>query len=144
MDSQHSSPAASSKRRSSNKSGGSNKSGSSNGSSGSAKKSVVPPQEENKHRTIQDEDLGKLSKAEKEMMKVDWSEFKDDVSKKQLISQIDKAIKRRHRLYISDDPEEAKRIENFRLRVQKFKPFKIGALLLYCLLPFFEKPGWCI
>lgn len=48
------------------------------------------------------------------------------------------------RLYISDDPAEREKIANFRKQYYRYKPLKIVALTLYILLPFFEKPGWCI
>ena len=77
-------------------------------------------------------------------MKEDWSNFKEDVSMKTLINTLDRAIKRRRRLYISNDKEESLYIENFRKQYDRYKPLKIIALTLYMILPFFEKPGWCI
>ena len=56
-------------------------------------------------KTIANKKLGKLTAEEKELMKHDWKEFTGDVSKQNLINSLDKAIKRRRRLYISDDPE---------------------------------------
>lgn len=64
--------------------------------------------------TIANKKLGKLTKKEKELFKSDWSEFKADVSMKNLINALDKSIKRRRRLYISDNPEETERINAFR------------------------------
>ena len=58
-----------------------------------------------KLKTIANKKLGKLTAEEKELMKHDWKEFTGDVSKQNLINSLDKAIKRRRRLYISDDPE---------------------------------------
>ena len=63
---------------------------------------------------------------------------------KNLIASLDKAIKRRMRIYLSDDPEEMQKIENFRKLYNKLKPLKLVALFVYMILPFFEKPGWCI
>ena len=63
---------------------------------------------------------------------------------KNLIASLDKAIKRRMRIYISDDPEEMQKIENFRKLYNKLKPLKLVALFVYMIMPFFEKPGWCI
>ena len=36
------------------------------------------------------------------------------------------------------------KIENFRKLYNKLKPLKLVALFVYMVLPFFEKPGWCI
>lgn len=47
-------------------------------------------------------------------MDMDWGEFKADVSMKTLISDLDKAIKRRMRLYISEDETETAKIAAFR------------------------------
>ena len=91
-----------------------------------------------------DVDIGELTKPEKELMEQDWGEFKSDVSMKQLINQLDRAIKRRHRLYLSDDPEESARIAEFQKQYKRYKPVKLIALTLYVLLPIMEKPGWCI
>jgi len=63
---------------------------------------------------------------------------------KQLISVIDRSIKRRNRLFIGETEEETKQIQEKRERIQWWKPVKLIALTLYMLLPFFEKPGWCI
>ena len=63
---------------------------------------------------------------------------------KNLIASLDKAIKRRMRIYISDDPEEMQKIENFRKLYNKLKPLKLVALFVYMIMPFLEKPGWCI
>ena len=63
---------------------------------------------------------------------------------KNLIASLDKAIKRRMRIYKCDDPEEMEKIENFRKLYNRLKPLKLVALFLYMVLPFLEKPGWCI
>ena len=63
---------------------------------------------------------------------------------KNLIASLDKAIKRRMRIYKCDDKDEMQKIENFRKLYNKMKPLKLVALFLYMILPFFEKPGWCI
>jgi len=63
---------------------------------------------------------------------------------KQLISVIDRSIKRRNRLFIGENEEETKLIQEKRERIQWWKPVKLIALTLYILLPFFEKPGWCL
>ena len=47
-------------------------------------------------------------------MDADWSEFKNDVSMKTLVNTLDRAIKRRRRLYISNDDIETEYIRNFR------------------------------
>lgn len=73
-----------------------------------------------------------------------WADFKGDVSMKTLINQLDTAIKRRRRLYYHEDPEENQRIQNFNVTYKRFKPIKLIAMVLYIILPFFEKPGWCI
>ena len=85
-----------------------------------------------------------LNEAEKKLMKTEWQEFKENVSMKQLISTIDRSIKRRNRLYIGETEEETKTIQEKRERIQRWKPVKLIALTLYMLLPFFEKPGWCL
>ena len=77
-------------------------------------------------------------------MDQDWSEFKSDVSMKTLINELDKSIKRRMRLYISDDPAEKDKIAAFRKQYYRYKPLKLIAMVLYIGLPFFEKPGWCL
>lgn len=77
-------------------------------------------------------------------MDMDWDAFKGDVSMKQLINTIDRSIKRRNRLLIAEDEEGSKLFEDTRLKIQKWRPLKLLALTLYVLLPFFEKPGWCI
>ena len=77
-------------------------------------------------------------------MDQDWSEFKADVSMKTLINDLDKAIKRRMRLYLSDDTEETERMASFKKKYLKYKPIKYLALTVYLIIPFFEKPGWCI
>lgn len=77
-------------------------------------------------------------------MDADWSDFKGDVNMKTLINTLDRAIKRRRRLYISDEEAETEYIANFRKQYGRYKPIKLIALTLYMLLPFFEKPGWCI
>lgn len=77
-------------------------------------------------------------------MDADWSDFKADVSMKTLINTLDRAIKRRRRLYMSKEQAETDYIENFRMQYDRYKPIKLIALSLYMLLPFFEKPGWCI
>ena len=77
-------------------------------------------------------------------MDQDWSEFKTDVSMKTLISELDKAIKRRMRLYLSDDQAEKDKIAAFRKQYYRYKPLKLVAMILYIALPFFEKPGWCL
>jgi len=94
--------------------------------------------------TIANKKLGKLTKLEKELFKSDWSEFKADVSMKNLINALDKSIKRRRRLYISDNPEETERINAYRKTYFRYKPLKLIALTLYILIPFIEKPEWCI
>ena len=105
---------------------------------------------EDKYKTIADEEIKNLSPEEEELMEEDWERFKGDVSMKQLITSIDRAIKRRRRLYISksEDPEEAKRendeIQASKKFIKKWKPLKMFALVLYVFIPFFEKPAWCI
>ena len=94
--------------------------------------------------TISDIELTDVSEAEQQFIDQDWKDFKEDVSMKTLIDKLDRAIKRRRRLYISDDPEETKKIADFRKQYSRYKPLKILAMILYVLLPFFEKPGWCI
>ena len=74
----------------------------------------------------------------------EWAEFKSDVSMKTLINELDKSIKRRMRLYISDDVAEKEKIAAFRKQYYRYKPLKIIAMILYIALPFFEKPGWCL
>ena len=64
--------------------------------------------------TIVDQELGELSKKEQKLMDADWSEFKNDVSMKTLVNTLDRAIKRRRRLYISNDDIETEYIRNFR------------------------------
>jgi hypothetical protein len=95
-------------------------------------------------KTIAEEELGEIKEKERALMEQDWSAFKTDVSMKTLINQLDKAIKRRMRLYISDDEAERERIAAFRKQYYRYKPLKMIAMTLYILLPFFEKPGWCI
>lgn len=63
---------------------------------------------------------------------------------KTLINDLDKAIKRRMRLYISEDEVETEKIAAFRKQYYRYKPLKLIAMTLYMVLPFFEKPGWCI
>ena len=63
---------------------------------------------------------------------------------KQLIANMDKTIKRRRRLFYSDDPEEQQTLDSFRKQYKRFKPIKILALALYILLPIMEKPAWCL
>ena len=63
---------------------------------------------------------------------------------KTLISNMDGAIKRRRRLYNHEDPEEEARIKKFKERYKRFKFIKSIAFVLYIVLPFFEKPGWCL
>ena len=106
---------------------------------------------EEKYSTIDDDDLGEYNEEEKKLAERNWNDvIGDDVSMKQLISSIDRAIKRRRRLYHSKskDPEIAKQeneeIEKKKKRIKMSKPLKYLALTLYILLPFFEKPAWCI
>ena len=77
-------------------------------------------------------------------MDADWSDFKNDVSMKTLVNTLDRSIKRRRRLYKSNDDFETEYIANFRKQYNRYKPLKLIALTLYMFLPFFEKPGWCI
>lgn len=63
---------------------------------------------------------------------------------KSLINKLDRAIKRRLRLYMSDDPDETASIVNFRKQYSRWKFMKYIALTLYITLPFMEKPGWCL
>ena len=55
-------------------------------------------------RTIVDQDELICTEKEQLLYDADWSEFKEDVSMKTLVNTLDRAIKRRRRLYISDDP----------------------------------------
>ena len=95
-------------------------------------------------KTVAGEKLTDLTEHEQRLMDQSWDDFKGDVSMKQLIADMDKAIKRRRRLYYSDNPAEQDKIEAFRKQYKRWKPIKILALTLYMLLPFFEKPGWCL
>lgn len=63
---------------------------------------------------------------------------------KQLITALDKGIKRRLRLKKSEDPVERERLRRFKIFYNKCKVIKWIALLLYMILPIFEKPSWCI
>ena len=63
---------------------------------------------------------------------------------KTLINGLDKAIKRRMRLYISEDEAETAKIAAFRKQYYRYKPLKLLAMTLYIIIPFIEKPGWCI
>lgn len=94
--------------------------------------------------THADDELGELTEAERELMAEDWSEFKTDVSMKTLINKLDKGIKRRYRLYYSDDPEEMEKLINFRRTYKKLKPIKLICVFFYIFLPFMEKPAWCL
>ena len=94
--------------------------------------------------TIVEEPLGELTDEEQKLMDADWSDFKNDVSMKTLVNTLDRAIKRRRRLYVSHDTIEEEYIANFRKQYDRYKPLKLISLTLYILLPFFEKPGWCI
>ena len=64
--------------------------------------------------TIVEQDMGEFTEKEQMLMDADWSDFKNDVSMKTLVNTLDRAIKRRRRLYISDDPTETEYIANFR------------------------------
>lgn len=85
-----------------------------------------------------------MTDAEKELNNEDWRDFKEDVSMKTLINEIDKTIKRRRRLFIADTEEGEEKIKNFRTKYSRFKTVKLLALALYMLLPIMEKPGWCL
>ena len=63
---------------------------------------------------------------------------------KTLINKIDKTIKRRMRLYEAETEEEKERMESFHKNYSRFKGLKLVALGAYIILPFFEKPGWCL
>lgn len=39
---------------------------------------------------------------------------------------------------------EQKELDDFRVKYGRFKIFKLISLILYTLLPFLEKPGWCL
>ena len=65
-------------------------------------------------KTIGDEPLGELTDGERKLLDQSWDDFKGDVSMKNLINDLDKSIKRRMRLYISDNDEENLRIKSFR------------------------------
>ena len=91
-----------------------------------------------------DEPICELTESEQKLMDADWSEFKNDVSMKTLVNTLDRSIKRRRRLYMSHDTIEEEYIENFRKQYDRYKPLKLVALTLYMILPFLEKPGWCI
>ena len=56
--------------------------------------------------TISELELTDVTEEEQEFLDQDWNDFKGDVSMKTLMDKLDRAIKRRRRLYISDDPEE--------------------------------------
>jgi len=95
-------------------------------------------------KTIAQEDLGELTKEEKELTEEQWSDFKSDVSMKSLIKQIDDSVKRRRRLYYHEDADETAKMVEFRKQYRRYKPLKLIALTLYLLLPIMEKPGWCV
>lgn len=56
--------------------------------------------------TISDLKLADVTEEEQKFVELEWKEFKEDVSMKTLIDKLDRGIKRRRRLYISDDPAE--------------------------------------
>lgn len=57
-----------------------------------------------------DEDIGELTEKEQLLMDADWSDFKEDVSMKTLVNTLDRSIKRRRRLYLSNDDLETEYI----------------------------------
>ena len=70
-------------------------------------------EDDGKSKVIADEKIGELSQGklgEQELMDQKWDDFKGDVSMKTLISQLDTSIKRRRRLYYTDDETENARI----------------------------------
>ena len=94
--------------------------------------------------TISDLKLADVTEEEQKFIDQEWKEFKEDVSMKTLIDKLDRGIKRRRRLYISDHPTETQKIADFRKTYSRYKPIKYVAIVLYILLPLLEKPGWCI
>ena len=86
----------------------------------------------------------RLRRIEKTFKRLEWESFKDDVSLKTLITNLDKGIKRRSRLIVVEDAEENARIQRIKAMLQKMKIAKFIALGLYILLPIFERPAWCI
>ena len=86
-------------------------------STGSGKSSSKSPKTTTKQITLADKDLGELTSEEKELMDMDWDAFKGDVSMKQLINTIDRSIKRRNRLLISDDDDGTKLYEQTRIKI---------------------------
>ena len=94
--------------------------------------------------TISDIELTDVTEEEQQFLDQDWNDFKGDVSMKTLMDKLDRAIKRRRRLYLSDDDAETESIAAFRKMYSRFKPMKLVAMVLYVVLPFFEKPAWCI
>jgi hypothetical protein len=73
-----------------------------------------------------------------------WETLKEDVNKKTLINQLDRSIKRRNRLFVAENEEDRQAIADFRKFYKRIKPIKLVAMALYIILPFFEKPAWCI
>lgn len=63
---------------------------------------------------------------------------------KTLIQDMDRTIKRRRLLYTSKNKEELEEINNFKSKYSKFAFLKYAALGIYVLLPFMEKPAWCL
>ena len=53
-------------------------------------------------------------------------------------------MKRRMKLIVYKDPEAQAKVDNFKKNYMKLKVLKYIAVSLYLLLPFFEKPPWCI
>ena len=56
--------------------------------------------------TISDIELTDVTEEEQQFLDQDWNDFKSDVSMKTLMDKLDRAIKRRRRLYVSDDEKE--------------------------------------
>jgi len=61
-----------------------------------------------------------------------------DVSSLDLITKMDRGIKRRLRLIDTPDADKARKWS------KRIKPIKMLLIIIYCLLPFIETPAWCI
>ena len=80
----------------------------------------------------------------KEEPEIDWDLFKADVGFKHMILEIDIAVTMRTELLTSDDPTQQLKYERARKWFKRLQPVKFIGTAIYLLMPFVEKPSWCI